>query len=122
MAKPLITKAQPVHGPEGCPGPGDALWRVEVAVMSLSKKVLFTRSKVHIPWSWGWTRLPVQETLSEADIKVQLPKGACVHGNYWGVLRAEWEPKTCNYSNVRQLFSAQEVGLLTPSLRSPYYS
>lgn len=67
--------------------------------------------------------LSVQEMLFEAEIKVQLPKVACVqHGNYWGVLRAVWEPKACNYSNVRQLFSAQEVGLLTPSLRSPYYS
>lgn len=60
-----------------------------------------------------WTRLPDQETLCEAETKHQLPKAMFVCSNYWGVLHAMWEPKTCNY-NVGQLFSAQEVGQVTP--------
>lgn len=35
--------------------------------------------------------------------------------NYWGVLRAVWELRTCNYSNGGQLFSAPEVGQIIPT-------
>lgn len=43
-------------------------------------------------------------------MKSQLPKAAFLCSNYWGVRHALREPKTCNYSSVGQLFSAQEVG------------
>lgn len=39
-----------------------------------------------------------------------MPEASFVCSNYRGVLRVAREPKTCNYSNVGQLFSAQEVG------------
>lgn len=43
---------------------------------------------------------------SEVEIKHQQPKAAFVCSNYWGVLKAVWEPKTSNYSQAGQLFSA----------------
>lgn len=73
MAKPVITKAQPIHGPVRVPWAWQ--WPLESrgSYMSLSRKVLFTRSN----GGGRWTRLPVQETLFEVEIKVQMPKAAC---------------------------------------------
>ena len=124
MAKPLIAKAQPVRGP------GRVRWDW--------RRPLENRGGHYVPVHEGSIHmnkgsnptgagsrpgfLSVQDTPFEAEIKLPLPKATCVHSNYWGVLHAVWETKICNYSNARQLFSAQEVGQLTPSLRSPYYS
>ena len=64
-------------------------------------------------------RIPVWETLFEAEIKRQLPKAVFVSSNYEGVLCAMWEPKTYNYSNVGQLFSAQAVGQVISVSKEP---